>query len=440
MVQVPGSLVSPPPSQTPVISQDSTIARSVARAALGNLVEWFDWYTYSAMSLYLAPVFFPNDDPTVQLMNTAAVFALGFIVRPLGSWLLGSYADIKGRKAALTLSVFMMCFGSLVIAVAPGYSTIGLAAPALLLFARLLQGISVGGEYGASATYITERAARHRRGFFASFQAVTGILGQLLAMAVLILLQFVFLTPDQLHVWGWRIPFGLGAVSAIVAFYLRRNLDETGSFVRVRDQALKSPLRELMRHPRALLTVCGLTLGGTVAYYTYTAYAQKFLVNTAGFSNERATAISAATLFIYMLLQPLFGALSDRIGRRPLLIGFGVLGTLLTVPIMSALATTSNVYVAFGLIMVALVVVSGYTSINAVVKAELFPTEIRALGVALPYAVTVSLFGGTAEYIALRFKNAGHEEMFYWYVAGCVLISLVVFLVTPDTRSRDLDA
>ncbi len=415
----------------------------VVGAAVGNSVEWFDWYIYSAMALYFAPVFFPRGDTTAQLLNAAGVFAIGFLMRPLGGWLLGLYADRHGRKAALTLSIMMMSLGSALIAVTPGYASIGLAAPVLLVMARLLQGLSVGGEYGASATYITEVAAKHRRGFYSSFQAMTGILGQLGAMAVLVVLQQWLLTPEQLADWGWRIPFVIGAMAALVALILRRRLVETDSYATAKDRVRTTPVAEqwraIFKYPREVMVVVGLTLGGIVAYYTYTTYAQKFLVNTAGLTKDQATAVSAGTLLVYMLIQPLFAALSDRIGRRPLLIGFGVLGSLLTVPIMTAISMSTDPWVAAGLIMVALVIVSGYTSINAVVKAELFPTHVRAVGVALPYAVTVSIFGGTAELIALALKNAGHEAWFYWYVSGCILVSLIVYLTMTDTRGRDLD-
>lgn len=410
--------------------------KSIFSGSVGNLVEWYDWYVYSAFSLYFAKVFFPSGDTTAQLLNTAAVFAVGFLMRPIGGWLMGIYADRHGRRAALLLSVWLMCGGSLIIALTPGYAQIGIAAPALLLLARLIQGLSVGGEYGTSATYLSEMATHRHRGFYSSFQYVTLIMGQLLALGVLILLQRVFLSSEQLDAWGWRIPFVIGALTAVVALLLRRGMAETESFKRAANTPSIGLMRRLLQHPRQLATVVGLTMGGTLAFYTYTTYMQKYLVNSAGMSRTDATMVSAATLFLFMLLQPLVGALSDRIGRRPVLISFGVLGTLLTVPILSALKDVHTVWEAFFLIMAALIVVSGYTSINAVVKAELFPTEIRALGVGLPYAVTVSIFGGTAEYIALWFKDIGHESGFYWYVTACIACSLIVYVTMRDTRAH----
>lgn len=408
--------------------------RSIFSGSIGNLVEWYDWYVYSAFSLYFAKAFFPAGDRTTQLLNTAAIFAVGFLMRPLGGWLMGWYADRHGRRAALLLSVAMMCAGSLAIACTPGYASIGVAAPILLLVAWLVQGLSLGGEYGTSATYLSEMATREHRGFYSSFQYVTLIAGQLLAIAVLLLLQFVLLTPEQLEHWGWRVPFAIGALLAVVALVLRRHMAETESFRRQAAPRGRSLMRELLRHPRELAIVVGLTMGGTLAFYTYTTYMQKYLVNSAGLSKTDSTLVSAATLFCYMLLQPLVGALSDRIGRRPILITFGVLGTVGTVPILGALQNVHDVAGAFWLIMAALVIVSGYTAINAVVKAELFPTEIRALGVGLPYAVTVSVFGGTAEYLALWFKHIGHESGYYWYVSACIAISLLVYATMPDTR------
>jgi MHS family alpha-ketoglutarate permease-like MFS transporter len=429
---------APGAAAAPVLSPGSRL-RSIVGGTVGNLVEWYDWYVYSAFSLYFAGTFFPAEDPTSQLLSAAAVFAVGFLMRPVGGWLLGRHADRHGRKSALTLSVLLMCGGSLLIACTPGYDRIGVGAPALLVLARLLQGLSVGGEYGASATYLSEMAGQRHRGFWSSFQYVTLIMGQLLALAVLLVLQ-QWLTEAQIQAWGWRIPFLIGAAAAVVAVSMRRGLEETADFHRASAEAAgggapaRASVRALLAHPRAVLTVVGLTAGGTVAFYTFTTYAQKFLVNTVGFSKVDATRINAASLLVYMCLQPLVGALSDRVGRRPVLMAFGVLGTLGTYPLFLALEQARTFGAALGLLVLALTALSGYTAINAVVKAELFPAGVRALGVGLPYAVTVSLLAGTAEYVALWFKRAGHEPWFYGYVTACIAASLLVYATMPETR------
>jgi MHS family alpha-ketoglutarate permease-like MFS transporter len=405
---------------------------------MGNLVEWYDWYVYTAFAIYFAPVFFPSGSQTSQLLNTAGVFAVGFLMRPVGSFLLGRYADRHGRRAALTLSVTLMATGSLVIACTPGHATIGIAAPVLLVTARLLQGLSVGGEYGTSATYMSEVASEGRRGFFSSFQYVTLAAGQLVALAVQILLQQT-LSKSQLAEWGWRIPFVIGAVAAVIVFWLRRSMDESAEFEAqpASRRFRQGSLAELAKHPRAVLTVVGLTLGGTVAFYTFTTYLQKFMVNTTGLQKTTVTWINFFALLLFVGLQPLGGMLSDRIGRRPLLIFFGAGTTVLTVPLLTALEHATPVR-AFLLMLAGLVVVTGYTSINAIVKAELFPTSIRALGVGMPYGVTVAVFGGTAEYVALWLKDAGHESAFYYYVAGCAAVSLIVYLTMSETRGKSL--
>lgn len=409
--------------------------RSIFSGSVGNLVEWYDWYTYSAFAIYFAHAFFPEGNQTAKLLNVAAIFAVGFLVRPIGGWVLGRYADRHGRKAALMLSVLLMCAGSLIIALTPGYATIGIAAPALLVCARVLQGFSVGGEYGTSATYMSEIAAKEHRGFYSGILYVTLVMGQLLALGVLLVLQFVFLTAEQLDAWGWRIPFFIGALAALVALYLRRNLAETEAFTHSKARAPDAgAVRQLLRHPRETLTVIGLTMGGTLFFYVFTNYMQKFLVNTVGLTKGESTLVAAGSLFIFMLLQPLMGAVSDRVGRRPMLIAFGLLALFTTIPLLSALERTTDAWMAFALVMTALFISSLYSSISAVVKAELFPVEIRALGVGLPYAIAVSLFGGTAEYIALWFKTIGHESLFYWYVTGCVFISLLVYTFMPDTQ------
>jgi MHS family alpha-ketoglutarate permease-like MFS transporter len=409
--------------------------RAVFIGSVGNLVEWYDFYAYAAFALYFAHQFFPGDDIVVQQLNAALLFAFGFLVRPLGSIIFGHIADRRGRRTALTLSVALMCFGSLLIAITPTYDSIGIAAPIMLFLARLLQGLSLGGEYGASATYLSEVAHPNHRGFFSSFQYVTLIGGQLCAVLVLLLLQKVFLTEEQLMDWGWRIPFIIGALLAVVAALMRRNLHETESFVAAKSVERKeSSLRALMRYPRELMLVVGLTMGGTAAFYTYTTYMQKYLKLTVQLTSEQTTLVTAGSLLFAMCLQPIYGALSDVIGRKWLLIGFGVAGTLFTIPLLTALQTASSALEAFFLIALAWIIVSGYTSINAVVKAELFPTTVRATGVALPYALTVSLFGGTAEPVALWFKSIGQEQWFYYYLTMCIATSLLVYVFMRDTR------
>jgi MHS family alpha-ketoglutarate permease-like MFS transporter len=408
---------------------------AVLGGSVGNLVEWFDWYTYSAAAFYFAPIFFPNGDQTAQLLQAAAVFAVGFFARPIGAWLMGRYADRVGRKAALTLSVTMMCGGSLAIAATPGAATIGVAAPVILLLARVFQGLSLGGEYGASATYISEMAGRKYRGFWSSFQYVTLIGGQLTALAVLIILQHLLRKAD-LAAWGWRIPFVIGAGLAIVAYWLRRRLQESRSFVRAETEGfVRGGIRQLfLEHPREAMTVLGFTAGGSVIFYVYTTYMQKFLTNTAGFSKEQATEISAISLIGFMVAQPLFGWLSDKVGRKPMmLVAFGG-ATLGTWPVMTALGATRSAGIALCLIFTAMMIQSCYTSISAVVKAELFPTAIRTLGVSVPYALANAAFGGTAEYVALWFKSIGSESGFYIYASAVAGISFLVALTMKDTR------
>jgi len=416
--------------------------KSILGGSAGNLVEWYDWYVYAAFTLYFAHVFFPEGNETVKLLQAAAVFALGFLMRPIGAWIMGVYADRKGRKAGLTLSVSLMCVGSLIIACAPSYDSVGMFAPALLLFARLLQGLSVGGEYGSSATYLTEMAGKNHRGFFSSFQYVTLISGQLLALCVLIILQHN-LSEDALHAWGWRVPFFIGALLAIVVFWIRRGLVETESSKQAQQQAknggeTSGALALFTKYPKQAFTVIMLTAGGTLAFNTFTTYLQKYLVNTSGFEKTTATEITTAAIFIFMLIQPAVGALSDKIGRKPIMITFGVLGVLFTVPIFNGLGSTTDPKTAFFLCMSGMVIVTGYTAINAVVKAELFPPHIRALGVALPYALANTVFGGTAELVALSFKNAGHENYFFYYITFMIGLSLITYVFMKDSKKHSL--
>jgi MHS family alpha-ketoglutarate permease-like MFS transporter len=420
------------------MSMNSKRLKSIVGGSAGNLVEWYDWYAYSALTIYFAPSFFPKADPTAQLLSAAAIFAVGFLMRPVGAWIMGIYADRHGRKAGLALSVALMCGGSILIAVSPTYAEAGVAAPALLVFARMMQGLSVGGEYGASATYLSEMATRERRGFWSSFQYVTLIGGQLSALAVLLVLQAT-LTEVQLESWGWRIPFVLGSALALGVYVLRRKLSETAAFEAQKRDRPKSSFANLWRdHPREFLIVIAISAGGSASFYAYTTYLQKFLVNTSGFSKQTATEIMTAALVVFMLLQPIWGLISDKFGRRPQLLLFGVGGMAVSVPIFTALGSATNPFVAFGLVLVPLILLAAYTSIGALIKAELFPAHIRTLGVALPYAIGNAAFGGTAEYAALWFKSVSAESGFYWYITGLLCLATVAFLMLPETKRTSL--
>ena len=409
---------------------------AIVGASSGNLVEWFDFYIYSFCALYFSAAFFPSGNPTTQLLNTAGIFAAGFLMRPVGGWLFGRIADKYGRRRSMMISVLMMCGGSLMIAVLPTYAAIGTLAPALLLLARLFQGLSVGGEYGTSATYMSEVAESGRRGFFASFQYVTLIGGQLLALLLLVVLQQL-LTTEELKAWGWRIPFVFGAAAALVSLYLRKSLTETTT-AEERKAKDAGTLRGLLQHKRAFITVLGFTAGGSLVFYTFTTYMQKYLVNTAGMSTKTASAVMTLALLVYMLLQPVFGPLSDRIGRRTSMLWFGGLTTLCVLPIMHGLRGVSSPAMAFVLIVCALAIISLYTSISGLIKAEMFPVEVRALGVGLSYAVANAMFGGSAEYVALWFKSVELEQNFYWYVTVMCALSWLVAYRMPDPSCAGL--
>ena len=306
---------------------------AIVGASSGNLVEWYDFYAYAFTSIYFASAFFPSGDPTSQLLATAGIFAVGFFMRPLGGWLFGWIADKHGRKNSMVISVLMMCAGSLMIAVLPTYQTIGALAPVLLLVARLAQGLSVGGEYGTAATYMSEVAGKGQRGFYSSFQYVTLIGGQLLALLVLVILQQV-LSVDDLKAWGWRIPFVGGALAAVVALYLRRSLKETASADTMHHKEAGS-LTALLHHRRALLIVLAFTAGGSLYFYTFTTYMQKYLVNSVKMDPKTVSTVMTVALILYMLLQPIFGALSDKIGRRNNMLLFSGLAVVGSVPLLT---------------------------------------------------------------------------------------------------------
>lgn len=412
---------------------DGARLRAILAGSAGNLIEWYDFYIYAFTALYFSSEFFPESNPLVQVMATSGIFAVGFLLRPIGGWYFGRFADRHGRQRAMVASVLMMGIGSALIAVLPTYGQIGVGAPVLLLLGRMLQGFSTGGQYGTAATYLSEIAGRGRRGFWSSFQYVTLIGGQLLATLVILALQHL-LGEGAMKAYGWRIGFAIGAAGAGLILLLRRHMHETGGTKTDAAGSLRSLLGE---HLRPFLIVVALTAGGSLSFYTFTTYMQKYLVLTVGMTKPDATLLMTGVLVLFMVIQPAMGALSDRIGRRANILIFAALAMALTVPIFTLLAQAHSFWVAGALVMAGLVINSFYTSVSGVFKAELFPVHVRALGVGLAYGIGNALFGGTAENVALAFKSAGLESGFYWYVTAMAAVALVAGLMLSDTRRAD---
>ncbi|MEG8278990.1 MFS transporter [Streptomyces sp. AHA2] len=419
---------APPPTKRPV--------RQLLAASVGNAVEWYDWYAYTFLATYIAGQVFPKgaDNSLVPLLSTFAVFAVGFFMRPVGGLLMGAVADRHGRRAALTVTILLMGGSSLLVGLTPTYASVGVLAPVVLVLARLLQGLSVGGEFAASTTFLVESAAPGRRGLFSSFQYVSTTVGQLVASGVATLLVDT-LSQERMNGWGWRLPFVLGAVLSLVGFWIRRGAQETRSAEQ--EQAPRPGLFEaLRRHPRESLLVAGVTAGGTIAYYTWTSYLPTYAELNAGIEKSDALLAGTLSLAFFALLQPLGGLLSDRFGRRPLLLFFGLGFALLAVPLLHALRNSFAVLLLVS--CAGMVLLTGFTSISAAVNAEVFPPRVRAAGIGFPYSLTVALFGGTAPYVGTLFKELGHAGLFPWYVAVICLGSSVVYLRLPETAHAPL--
>ncbi|WP_437031908.1 MFS transporter [Streptomyces sp. enrichment culture] len=417
-----------PPTRRPV--------RQLLAASVGNAVEWYDWYAYTFLATYIADQVFPEsaDNSLVPLLSTFAVFAVGFFMRPVGGLLMGAIADRRGRRAALTVTILLMGGSSLLVGLTPTYAAAGVLAPVVLVLARLLQGLSVGGEFAASTTFLVESAGPGRRGLFSSFQYVSTTAGQLVASGIATLLVDT-LSEDRMNGWGWRVPFVFGAVLSLVGFWIRQGAQETRSTEQQR--APRPALFEaLRRHPRESLLICGITAGGTIAYYTWTSYLPTYAELNAGVAKSDALLAGTISLAFFGLLQPLGGLLSDRFGRRPLLLFFGVGFALLSVPLLHSLHDSFAVLL---LVQCAgMVLLTGFTSISAAVNAEVFPPRVRAAGIGFPYSLTVALFGGTAPYVGTLFKDLGHSGLFPWYVAVLCLLSSLVYLRLPETAHKEL--
>ena len=406
--------------------------KAIIAASSGNLVEWFDFYIYAFFSVYFAQQFFVDTGQTGAFMQAAGVFFIGFLMRPVGGYIFGRMADRVGRKNAMVTSILLMCFGSLCMAALPTARTAGALAPVLLIAVRCLQGIAVGGEYGSTATYMSEVAQKGRRGFYSSFQYVTLIGGQLLASLLAVIMTHT-LGDAQISAGWWRLPFVVGALAALVSIWLRKGLDETTS----RDDRKREgsgTFREVFRHQRAFWVVFGITCIGSLTFYVFTTYMQKYLIDTGGFAKGDVADTMTICLFVFMLIQPLIGTLSDRIGRRNSMLVFVIGMIAIPIPVLNAIGSQTSLLPAGLLILLAMLCLSFYTSISGIVKAEMFPAHIRGLGVGFTYAIGNSVFGGSAEYVALFMKDHGFPHVFPWYVVAVAACGLVAILFMHDDR------
>lgn len=423
-------------STTKASASDGALRRSVSntlKGSAGNLVEWYDVYVYSVFAVYFESKFFAPEDRNATLY-VWAIFAMTFLMRPIGAWYFGRFADRHGRRAALTVSVSLMAACSLAIALTPTVASIGIAAPLILLGARLLQGFATGGEYGTSATYMSEAALPGRRGLLSSFHYVTLVGGHVLAQLTLLVMLQGF-GAAAVSDWGWRVAFGIGGLAAVVVFWLRRTMDESlgeAAIAAAKSGAARASgsLYELfVRQWRALALCFWITAGGTLAFYTYSVVGPKMVQGLFADGDVlQGTLINLAALLVLMLLQPLGGWLSDIVGRKTLLVFFGVGGVALTWYILLRLPQAGDGLAAFAILVLAFVILTGYTSINAVVKAELFPTHIRALGVGLGYALANSLFGGTAPLLYQAALHSDRMTGFVVYATTVIGISLLVYV------------
>jgi len=395
----------------------------IVGASSGNLVEWFDFYIYAVFAMYFQHALTaPDMNSTAQAIYVWCVFAASFFMRPIGSWLFGRIADKHGRKQSMVISIALMAVSSFLFALLPTYEQVGMVAPFLLLMVRLLQGLSVGGEYGAVATYMSEIALKGHRGFYASFQYVTLSGGQLLASLVGVIL-LAFMSEQQLMDGGWRIPFVIGGIAAIISLLARSKLEETLSH-EDSEKKESGSLRELFKkHWATFLLVVGYTSAGSLTFYVLTVYSKTYITSL-GIDGKTVGYMMTCALFVYMIAQPLFGAISDRIGRRASMLAFSAGSAILIYPVMViAMRHFSYSPVIVTLLLIFLMMfLSFYTSISGLIKAEMFPPHVRALGVGFSYAVANAIFGGSAPAVALQFKQAGVENEFFIYVIVMLII------------------
>ncbi|TQM14030.1 MFS transporter [Pseudonocardia kunmingensis] len=414
--------------------------KAIVAGAIGNTVEWVDWAVYATLAPIFASQFFAPGDETVALLSTLAVFAVGFIMRPIGGAVLGAYADRHGRKKGLMLTISLMAGAAFVIAITPTYAAIGIAAPLILLLARLVQGFSAGGEFGSSSSFLVESAAPKRRAFAGSWQQVSVGAGALIASFMGFVLTST-LDDAAMQSWGWRVAFAVGGLLGLVGLWLRVSVEETESFQRASGEGRTSGkhpiIGMLTEHPVAALRVVGITIAGTLTYYVWISYMPGYASTTIGIPLEEALLANTIAIAYFLCLLPFVALLSDRYGRKPTLLAFAIGFLLLAWPLFQLLSLGG-----FGTLLVVeligVTLIAGYSANCAVVMAEQFPAEVRSTGIGLPYALAVAIFGGTAPYILTWMSSNGLADYVWLYVAAAALIGVAVYATMPETKGQEL--
>ena len=414
--------------------------RTLMAASVGNAVEWYDWTVFATFSIYFATQIFSASNESLAFLGTFATYAVAFFFRPLGGMLLGRYADLRGRKQAMLLTIMLMAGGSFVISVLPTYEMVGWLAPILLLLARISQGMSLGGEVSNASAYLAEIAPVDRRGRYSSFFYISTGSAVLIASLLGALLAST-LSDDQLASWGWRLPFFIGGLLGLVGVWLRRDMAETEQFEENKEkaQALKHPLLVTLReHPKAVAQLIGFTLLSTLCYYTFFSALTPFAVKQQDLDDGMVFwALSIATA-LFVALQYPFGWTADRFGRRPQMLVWSGLIALLMVPMSKLIVPGASFGSVLLVFCVGLGLYSMLSSIAPAIMSELFPTELRGLGIGAWYNLTVAIFGGTAPLVIQWLGDLGHSDWFFWYVSVGAVIAFLATLTLPETKGSVL--
>ena len=423
-----------------ISAPDSSYQRAITAGTIGNVLEWYDFGVYGYLVPTISALFFPSGDPTVSLLLTFAVFGVGFVMRPIGSIVFGIYGDRYGRRKALSAVIFVMALSTFAIGLLPTYASVGIAAPIMLVFVRLFQGLSTGGEFGGSSAYIVEFAPDHRRGFFGSFQLVGVASGFLLGSLTAALLNSL-LSKEDLAAWGWRLPFLFGLAVGIVGAYMRWKISDTPIFTDIEEQGAtaKAPFVEaIARHPKETLLAFTSTLHNTVAYYIALIYMTNYMINIGKLPQPTALWISTAGLAFMIVQLPFWGRLSDRVGRRPLMIFSCVAFILLGYPFF-LLASSGNLTLAVIGELLMMVCYAPYAATCASFLTEIIPTRVRYTSMSFGYNIAVAIFGGFAPFIATwLIRETGSSSAPAFYLIAAAVVTGIAVLRCRETAFTPL--